>query len=41
MLNALANRVEIDYLSFYDLTMTEFLAYAEWLEDCHYFINQA
>ncbi len=40
MLTALANRIDLEYLSIYDLTMTELDLYIEFLE-CHYFEDQA
>jgi hypothetical protein len=40
MLTALANRIDVDYLTIHDLTLTELDLYIEFLE-CHYFKHQA
>lgn len=40
MLTALANRIEIEYLSIHDLTMTEIELYIDFME-CHYFKKQS
>jgi hypothetical protein len=39
-LQALANRIDVEYLSIHDLTLTELELYIEWV-DCHYFNYQA